>query len=71
AAARKYAGAALARVKETFQPKTTANNLRLIGAARKKRGEAVAEIDSIVADFTKGSSRGPSRDPRPVGSMRK
>ncbi len=70
-AARKYTGAALARVKETFQPKTTANNLRLIGAARKKRGEAVAEIESIVADFTKGFSRGLSPDPRAGGSVRK
>jgi hypothetical protein len=41
------AGAALAAVRESFEPKTTARNLRLIREAREKRGIDVNWITNI------------------------
>jgi tetratricopeptide (TPR) repeat protein len=40
---------ALARVREPWEPRTTANNLRLIREARKCRGSGVKHWDAIIA----------------------
>lgn len=46
-AAREAAGRALAMVRETWEPDTTARNLRLIREARERRGEAVGWAKEI------------------------
>jgi hypothetical protein len=47
--AEKAVGQALAAVREPFEPETTMRNLRLIGEARARRGEAVVWADAIEA----------------------
>jgi tetratricopeptide (TPR) repeat protein len=45
--ARSALGAALAKVRESWEPETTARNLRLIREARERRGEAVAWAEQL------------------------
>jgi hypothetical protein len=49
--AERAAGDAMALVRETFQPQTTARNLRLIREARERRGEDAAWIGAIEGDL--------------------
>ncbi len=46
--AKHYLTAALARVRESWQPATTAKNLRLIRQGRANRGEQTSELDEIL-----------------------
>lgn len=55
-AARKQLGRALAKVRESWEPKTTARNLNLIRDARAARGEDAAWIDEIVAQLNQRAS---------------
>jgi len=47
------AGDALAAVRETWEASTTANNLRMIEAARKERGMDTSWLEEIVQDLEK------------------
>lgn len=44
---------AVAAIREAWEPKTTANNLGIIAAARKARGQDIAWLDDIVAALSK------------------
>jgi len=48
AAASRHLGDALAYVREPWEPATTANNLRLIGDARRERGMQQAWLEAII-----------------------
>lgn len=47
---------ALAVVRESWEPKTTARNLRLIQAAREKRGENTSELAELIAELERTSA---------------
>ena len=47
--AQQHLGSALTSVRETWEPSTTANNLRLIRNARTRRGNAEDWLDEIIA----------------------
>jgi tetratricopeptide (TPR) repeat protein len=51
--ARKYSGKSLIAVRETWEPETTARNLRLIREAREKRNEDTAWIKKIEEELLK------------------
>lgn len=51
--ARKYLGKSLIAVRETWEPETTARNLRLIREAREKRNEDTAWIKKIEEELLK------------------
>jgi hypothetical protein len=44
-------GSALAAVRESWEPKTTARNLRLIGDARARRGEDIRELEEVIREL--------------------
>ena len=47
-----HLGKALSAVRESWEPRTTANNLRLIRRARQGRGEATGWLDEVIASLT-------------------
>ena len=49
AAALKHLANALASVREPWEPKTTANNLRMIEQARRERGVDTARLQEVLA----------------------
>ncbi len=51
----KYLGRALAKVREVWEPETTARNLGLIRKARAERGEDVAWLDDVIAALKESS----------------
>jgi hypothetical protein len=51
AVAKKQLGRALGKVREVWEPKTTARNLTLIREARAKRNEDVGWIDEIITSL--------------------
>ncbi len=53
AAAQQRLAQCLAAVREPWEPKTTANNLRLIRAARQQRGETTDWLDEMITDLEK------------------
>jgi tetratricopeptide (TPR) repeat protein len=55
--AQDYCGAALAVVREAFEPETTARNLRLIREARSVRGEDVGWLAEIEESLTAAQTR--------------
>lgn len=57
--ARKCLSDALANVREAWEPRTTANNLRIIREARSGRGAEVAAWDPIIAALDPGSPPAP------------
>lgn len=57
--ARKCLSDALANVREAWEPRTTANNLRIIRAARSGRGAEVEAWDPIIAALDPGSPPAP------------
>jgi len=52
-----YCGAALAVVREAFEPETTARNLRLIREARSARGEDVGWLAEIEEELRAAQTR--------------
>jgi len=50
---RKWLGKALADVRESWEPETTANNLKMILSARQKRGENIDWLKAIVDELSK------------------
>lgn len=44
-------GNALAAVREPWEPKTTARNLRLISEARARRGEDTGEVEEVIREL--------------------
>jgi hypothetical protein len=54
--AQDYCGAALAVVREAFEPETTARNLRLIREARSVRGEDVGWLAEIEEGLREAQS---------------
>lgn len=55
----KCLSSALTHVRETWEPRTTANNLRLIRDARKSRGVAVSDWEPMIAALDPGSLKQP------------
>lgn len=64
AEARKAAGHALGVVRETWEPETTARNLRLIREAREKRGDDVAWILQIETGLKRAQDRLAAEKPK-------
>jgi len=52
---RKWLRKALADVRESWEPETTANNLKMILSARQKRGENIDWLKAIVDELSKES----------------
>jgi tetratricopeptide (TPR) repeat protein len=61
--AQDFCGAALAVVREAFEPETTARNLRLIREARSARGEDVAWLVEIEESLRAAQARLETPDP--------
>jgi len=56
AAANQALASALARVRENWEPESTANNLKLIRGAREHRGRSALDRDDRVASSPQGRS---------------
>jgi tetratricopeptide (TPR) repeat protein len=61
-AARKALGQALARVREGWEPESTARNLQLIRAARQDRDESVPWAEAIERELVNRAGHVPGRD---------
>jgi tetratricopeptide (TPR) repeat protein len=56
-ASRKCLGDALTRVRESWEPETTANNLKLIREARRERGAAEPWLDAVIDSLAAAKPR--------------
>ena len=50
-------GNAVALVRASWEPETTARNLRLISAARRRRGDPVPWVDEVISELDKAAER--------------
>jgi hypothetical protein len=59
AAARRALASALARVRENWEPESTANNLKLIRSAREDRGEEVPWAETVEQELSRRAGQRP------------